>query len=59
MTIDVYSKSVQLLERIANSIHERDQSITMNLINNNSLCFSKKEVAVVEQWLEELLIELK
>ena len=47
MSIDYYAKSVELLERIANSVHERDSK------NPNLLCFSSSEVQLVEQWLKE------
>lgn len=47
MSIDYYAKSVELLERIANSVHERDPK------NPNLLCFSSSEVQLVEQWLKE------
>ncbi len=53
MAIDIYAKSVQLLERVANSVHERDPK-TPNL-----LCFNISEVHVVEEWLKELLREIK
>jgi hypothetical protein len=51
MDIDLYSKAVQLLEKIANSVHERDPK------NPNLLCFSSTEVGVVEQWLKEFVEE--
>lgn len=47
MFIDYHAKSVELLERIANSVHERD------LKNPNLLCFSSSEVHLVEEWLKE------
>lgn len=53
MNIDIYAKSVQLLERVANSVHERDPK------NANLLCFSTNEVQVVEEWINELLNELE
>lgn len=49
MEIDFYSKAVHLLEKIANSVHERDHI--------NLLCFSTKEVRVVEQWLKDFTQE--
>jgi len=52
LDVDVYAKSVQLLERVANSVHERD------IKNPYLLCFSSAEVQVVESWLTELLEEL-
>ena len=53
MDIDVYSKAVQLLERIANSVYERDPK------NANLICFSTIEVQVVEQWIKEFIDEQK
>lgn len=52
MIIDTYAKAVQLLERVANSVHERDVK------SPNLLCFSSNEVQVVEEWLKELINEL-
>ena len=53
MEIDIYAKSVQLLERVANSLHDRDPK------NTSLLRFSLKEIHIVENWLKELLTELK
>jgi hypothetical protein len=53
MEIDLHSKAVQLLEKIANSVHERDPK-TPNL-----MFFSTSEVQVVEQWLKEFVQEQK
>lgn len=53
MDIDLYSKAVHLLEKIANSVHERDPK------NPNLLCFSTAEVQVVEKWLEDFIEETK
>ncbi len=53
MNIDIHAKSLQLLERVANSVHERDPK------NPNVMCFSNCEVQVVEKWIEELLEELR
>ena len=52
MTIDIHAKSVQLLERVANSVHDRDPK------NPNLLTFSLSEIHIVEEWLKELLKEL-
>ena len=49
MSIDYYAKSVELLERIANSVHERDPKNP----NLYLLCFSSSEVQLVEHWLKE------
>lgn len=53
MDINFPSKAVQLLEKIANSVHERDPK------NANLMCFSIKEVFLVEKWLEEFIKETK
>jgi hypothetical protein len=53
MQIDIYHRSVQLLERIANSVHDRDPK------NPNLLTFSLSEIHIVEDWLKDLLKELK
>ncbi len=47
METDFNSKAKQLLEKIANSVHERDPK------NANLLCFSVAEVQLVEQWLKD------
>jgi hypothetical protein len=51
MQIDLYAKAVQLLEKVANSVHERD------LKNPNLLCFSSSEVNLVQQWLGDFVKE--
>lgn len=53
MVIDIYAKSVQLLERVANSVHDRDPK------NPNLLTFSVNEIHIVEDWIKELMKELK
>ena len=53
MSVDYYATSVQLLERIANSVHERDPK------NPNLLCFSSSEVQLVEQWLIDFVEKTK
>jgi len=53
MSIDLYAKAVNLLEQIANSVHERDPK------NPNLLCFSTAEVQVVEEWLKNFIDENK
>lgn len=47
MNIDLYAKATQLLERIANSVHERSPE------NQNLLFFNINEVKLVEEWLKE------
>jgi hypothetical protein len=51
MSIDVHDLSKQLLERLANSIHDRDA-------NNNHFCFNVAEIEVTEQWLQEIIDEV-
>ncbi len=51
MELDLHSKAMQLLEKIANSVHERDPK------NPNLMCFSITEVQLVEQWLKEFMNE--
>lgn len=50
MQIDLHQKAKELLENVANSIHERDKSAT--------LCFNISEIRVVEEWLHDFLVEL-
>lgn len=42
--MDMHDKAVELLEKIANSVHDRD--------SNSSLCFSNAEILLVKEWLE-------
>lgn len=51
MHTDLYAKAIQLLERVANSLHERETK------NINLLCFSTVEVQVVEEWLKDFMQE--
>jgi hypothetical protein len=53
MNIDIYAKSVQLLERVANSVHDRDPK------NPNLLTFSITEIHIVEEWMRELIKDLE
>ncbi len=57
MSIDLYAKATNLLEQLANSIHDRDPGIAIYFANNNLWCFTKKEVQVVEEWLKEFIDE--
>jgi hypothetical protein len=52
MEFNLHFKAVHLLEKIANSVYERDPN------NPNILCFTKAEVEVVEHWLADLIEEL-
>lgn len=49
--MDLHAKSQQLLETLANSIHDRDP-------NNKNFCFNIAEVQLTEQWLEEAVKEI-
>lgn len=51
MYIELHSKAVHLLEKIANSVHERYPN------NPNLLCFSITEVHLVEEWLKDFVQE--
>jgi len=53
MQIDLYAKSQQLLETLANSIHDRD-SRTLN-----PFFFNIAEIQVAEKWLLEFIKEIK
>lgn len=53
MVIDLHAKSIELLEIVANSVHERDPK------HANLLCFSSNEVLVVEEWIREFIKELQ
>jgi len=50
MDIDLQFLSQQLLERLANSIHDRDNC-------QKDFCFNIKELHVVEQWLHEIIVQ--
>jgi len=52
MSLDINFLSSQLLERLANSIHDRDP-------NSNQFCFNIAEIQVTEQWLKELIREIR
>ena len=51
--MDLRSKSLKLLELLANSIHDRDTT------NHNLFFFTVSEVNVAEKWLNELAEDLK
>jgi hypothetical protein len=52
MQIDLNYKSQQLLEALANSIHDRDPHST------NPFWFNISEVHVAEKWLADFVVEL-
>jgi hypothetical protein len=43
--IDYHAKAMELLEQVANSVHERDPK------NPNLLSFTRSEIELVEAWL--------
>lgn len=53
MNIDLYAKSQELLENLANSIHDRDSK------NLNPFFFSLSEIHTAEKWLRCFIEELK
>ena len=52
MQIDLHYKSQQLLEALANSIHDRDPQ------TSTPFWFNISEVHVAEKWLAEFIEEL-
>ena len=52
MSFDLYQKSSELLEKLANSIYDRDPS------NPNPLFFNLAEIHIVENWLKEVIEEV-
>lgn len=53
MSIDLYAKSQELLECLANSIHDRDNK------NPNPFTFNIAEVHLAEQWLTDFIEEIR
>lgn len=51
MNFDIHEKSSELLERIANSVYDRDTS------NPNPLFFSMNEIKIVEDFIRDLFKE--
>lgn len=52
MYIDLHAKSQQLLETLANSVHDRDPK------NLNPFFFSIAEIQVAERWLKDFMDEI-
>jgi hypothetical protein len=52
MSIDLHAKSQQLLESLANSIHDREPKST------NPFFFNINEIHVAEKWLKEFIEEV-
>lgn len=53
MTIDIYAKSSNLLEALANTIYDRETPPVL------PFTFTLKEVQCVEKWLKDLLSEIE
>lgn len=53
MSIDLHAKAINILQQIANSVHERDPK------NPNLLFFSFIEIQLVERWLKEFIDEVE
>lgn len=53
MEMDLHAKSQQLLEALANSVHDREPKST------NPFFFNIAEIHVAEQWLRDFIKELK
>lgn len=52
MSIDIHSKSLELLESLANSIHDREpQSV-------KPFFFSLSEIHVAEKWIRDFIKEI-
>jgi len=51
--MDIHVESRLLLERLANSVYDRDPT------TKNPLFFSVKESHIVEPWIRELLLKQK
>ena len=53
MEIDLYTKSQQLLETLANSIHDRESK------NPNPFFFTIAEMHITEKWLTDFIQEIR
>ena len=53
MSLDLHAKSQQLLEALANSIHDRDPKCL------NPFFFNITEIHVTERWLSDFIAEIK
>jgi hypothetical protein len=51
MYFNIHEKSAELLERLANSVYDRDTQ------NPNPLFFSHKEIEIVESWMKDFIRE--
>ncbi len=51
--MDLHVKSQQLLEALANSVHDREPK------NTNPFFFNIADIQVAEKWLEDFIKEIK
>lgn len=51
--MDLYIKAMNLLERVANSVHDREPK------RPNLVCFSTSEVQVVKGWLQDFITDME
>lgn len=56
MALDIHAKSSDLLERLANSIYDREKE--GNILKEH-FTFSSTEMRIVESWILDLLQEFK
>lgn len=49
MSVDIHARAADLLEKIANSVYDRNKQ------NDSPLIFSVKEIQVVETFLKEII----
>lgn len=53
MEMDLYAKSQQLLETLANSVHDREPK------SQEPFFFNISDIHAAEKWLEDFIRELK
>jgi hypothetical protein len=51
MNFNIHEKSAEVLERLANSIFDRDPQ------NPHPLFFTHKEIQIVEEWMKDFIHE--
>lgn len=55
MSIDINARAAELLERLANSVYDRDPKIKID--GENPFCFRIKEIQIVEKFLTDTIQE--
>ena len=51
MQLDLHLRSQNLLEQLANSIHDRNP-------DDKQFCFNIAELHIVEQWIKDIMFEM-